>query len=130
MRQNSGAIAAIFARRTFSHGLDPKRPIVNVRFRQSGLQWRFAFCLLARSIHPERNVKTTNTMNDGRDYGPAVTHVKKTFSETGVIAGCPWLLSLCNCATLPLLAQKSLASSIALWICPARVDKPVKLVVE
>jgi hypothetical protein len=52
----------------FSHGLDPKRPIVNVRFRQSGLRWRFAFCLLARSIHPARNQKrTTNTMNDGRD---------------------------------------------------------------
>jgi hypothetical protein len=36
------------------------------------------------------------------DYGP-FTHVNTTFSETGVTAGCPWLLSLCNCATLPLL---------------------------
>jgi hypothetical protein len=49
------------------------------------------------------------------NYGP-LTHVNTTFSETGVIAGCPWLLSLSNCATLPLLWQKSLASSIALWI--------------
>ncbi len=48
-------------------------------------------------------------------YGP-ITQVKTMFSETGVIVGCPWLLSLSNCATLPLLRQKSLASSIALWI--------------
>jgi hypothetical protein len=37
-----------------------------------------------------------------RDYGP-LTQANTTFSETGVIASCPWLLSLCNCATLPFL---------------------------
>jgi hypothetical protein len=50
-----------------------------------------------------------------RAYDP-LTHANTTFSETGVIAGCPWLLSLNNCATLPLRWQKSLASSIALCI--------------